>query len=286
MNRALNAAKLELCKQLWVTSVAQAGVRLGPSRYGLSDWVFLLLAVRASMHSNREKDSGPDTLSRDATKDAVRGDGASDDGAATDGGDVGVGRDVGADSGAPTCSDGIKNGGELGADCGGPCARVCVDYDCASGQNQIPAVECEKLKDLYTAASGAKWTKITGWFATSTPCNWDGVTCEGAAPTNVSQLSIREDNMSGVLVRGLDTFSKLTAFQMGADAGGTTNLGGVFPTELLSLPGLSTLRLQRNRLTGQLPANVGDSQTIWGDGYFGEPFFGRRARALDERDQT
>ena len=107
----------------------------------------------------------------------------------------------------PICSDGLTNGDETGTDCGGTCPRGCVVFDC-SQQSDIPLSECEKLVDLYNSMNGATWTTLTDWFTAPTPCSWTGVQCT-SSPSNINALFLREDNLEGVIPRGMDTLTKL-----------------------------------------------------------------------------
>ena len=171
----------------------------------------------------------------------------------------------GGDGGSASCEDGMQNGAEEGADCGGTCARACVDYDCIQ-QNEVPEVECQKLKDIYNAASGDDWTNLTNWFSNGSPCSWTGVSCD-TVPGRIVNLYIKENGLAGVIARGLDVLSELNSFTMELDSGGfdaRTKLHGSIPPELFELPKLERLSLRQNALTGAIPAEVSMALSLKG----------------------
>ena len=155
------------------------------------------------------------------------------------------------------CRDGITSGDEMGADCGGSCLKTCVVYDCAS-QTEIPLLECEKLKDLYNAANGPNWANTVGWFADANPCSWAGLNCT-AVPGNIDEVVVFEDELNGVIARGLDTLSFLADLTLSTVACCTTrtNLAGNIPAEIGNLNQLAVLDLGENALSGSMPIELG-----------------------------
>lgn len=121
--------------------------------------------------------------------------------------------------------------------------------NCAT-QTQIPETECNALVTLYTDTGGANWYDHTGWLQTDTPCNWYGVTC--AEGTNVTSLSMIQNNLSGSIPAQLGNLTKLTTLELGKGS-----LTGSIPSELGSLSNLTMLALYSNNLSGPIPSGLG-----------------------------
>jgi Leucine-rich repeat (LRR) protein len=122
----------------------------------------------------------------------------------------------------------------------------------------IPATERAALIALYNSTNGAGWLNRTNWRnaadtdfnAAGTECTWFGVSCSAGA-TNVAQISLENNNLSGTLPSTLNQLSQLSVFSA------TSNkLSGSVPS-LDGLTQLSRVFLDRNGLSGAIPALTG-----------------------------
>ncbi|GAB4343467.1 MAG: hypothetical protein Kow0089_19280 [Desulfobulbaceae bacterium] len=109
------------------------------------------------------------------------------------------------------------------------------------------------LEALYNSTGGAGWTTSTNWLS-GDPCtnSWFGVTCN-AGNTNVVQINLAGNNLSGTIPTELGNLSQLTAISLSDNS-----LSGSIPGELGNLTGLEYLYLQNNSLTGSIPSGLGN----------------------------
>lgn len=105
--------------------------------------------------------------------------------------------------------------------CGVPLEASCSF--CSSSQTSGNAT-CNSLESIFYNTGGIEWTNLTGWLATSNPCDWYGVDCT-------------DDQVSGVRLAN-------------------NNLAGDIPEEVGLLTGLNTIDLSNNFLTGPIPLSV------------------------------
>ena len=169
--------------------------------------------------------------------------------------------------------------------------------DC-SAQSDLPSAQCETLVNLYEQANGSSWNNNENWLNDS-PCSWYGITCEnnsvhriyltdnnvtGSIPSLSSLTDLRWLNFDFNAVTGpLPNLSGLQKLQ-GVDIIGNsfsgelpefTNLPVLFylnmayndftgklPASLFSLPALSSLSVDVNRLSGSLPLEITDSGLV------------------------
>ena len=117
---------------------------------------------------------------------------------------------------------------EAGATSGG--------FDCAE-VTQIPQSECEVLAAFYYATGGDGWYNSAGWLVTNTPCDWNGITCDGG---HVSELVMTDNNLVGSIPPELASLSQLRVLSFGGD------VSGVIPPEFGTLSQLETLGVRHN----------------------------------------
>lgn len=121
---------------------------------------------------------------------------------------------------------------------------------------QIPRVECQALEALYDRTGGNFWLQNRGWKQSNQPCNWFGVTCEGANwPLNVTRIELRSNWLEGVIPGELANLPKLKVLILdnkGA-AGFFPKLTGIMPSNLGVLDNLEVLSFTNNALVGGIP---------------------------------
>ena len=100
---------------------------------------------------------------------------------------------------------------------GTPSAPIAAQttYDCATATG-LPQDECEALVALYNATDGANWTDNTNWLATTTPCDWYGVTCTAG---QVTHLGLAVNQLNGEIPPELGNLSALTSLSLGSVEG-------------------------------------------------------------------
>jgi hypothetical protein len=153
-----------------------------------------------------------------------------------------------------------------GAELGSPKNAVVtiIDNDDESGVNcddvtQIPTTECEALVALYESTDGDNWTKNEDWNETDTPCDWEGVTCDGG---HVSRLYLYSGNLNGEMPPELGNLSGLERLLLFNNA-----LSGAIPPELGDLGQLEYLWLQNNGLCGEIPETLMDTDIPPNEGF-------------------
>lgn len=122
-------------------------------------------------------------------------------------------------------------------------------WDGCGTVGEIPYSECLALVDLFGAAGGIGWTNRTGWLQTNTPCSWIGITCENS---HVARVSLRQNNLIGVLHSGVDRLSRLQVFDVW-----NNQLTGTVPPSWSGLTSLRELQLGQNAFSGDLPPTLG-----------------------------
>ena len=125
-----------------------------------------------------------------------------------------------------------------------------LDAACSlcGASKDLAAPECTALEDLYLATDGLDWTNSTDWLATSTPCDWFGVTCSEGS---VTSLALPANNLNGLLPPALGALSGMTELDLSANT-----LQGEIPPELGNLTRLQRLDLSANQMTGIVPITV------------------------------
>lgn len=126
--------------------------------------------------------------------------------------------------------------------------------DICATQTQIPATECAALVAFYEATGGPTWTSSIGWLSTATPCQWEGMYCDGG---HVDMIILTNNNLRGPLPDELADLSQLRALSLGVNF-----LSGGIPAFLGSLSNLYGLGLQHNVLTGEIPPELGNLRRL------------------------
>lgn len=139
-------------------------------------------------------------------------------------------------------------------------ARAQVGQFSCAQVTEIPQSECEGLVSLYTSTNGTGWLTDTGWLQNNQPCAtpWYRIHCNPAG-TNVDQITLSNNNLTGVLPAKLANFSQLSVLHIDHNPG----LGGSIPPELGTLITLTSLLLDHNKLTGPIPQELTKLKKLW-----------------------
>ena len=106
--------------------------------------------------------------------------------------------------------------------------------------------QLEILQSLYNEMTGTG-RAYSGWFADYTPCNWQGITCEGGQVTGLTFKGAGYFTVFPSSVLSLHDLKSLAFID--------TLMRGPLPDSLFSeLPKLEKLELRGNFLTGELPS--------------------------------
>jgi hypothetical protein len=101
-----------------------------------------------------------------------------------------------------------------------------------SSGRDVPSPEREALMDLFAATGGGGWVRRDGWGTRQPVCEWAGVWCDfidgDANRPVVASLSLRSNNLRGVLPGSLSSLQHLTSLDVSAN-----HLSGELPEPLL-----------------------------------------------------
>ena len=111
------------------------------------------------------------------------------------------------------------------------------------------AADRAALVALYNATGGSNWTNNTNWLSNGTVNEWHGVTTDDDG--RVTELNLRENNLSGGISSGLDQLASLERLDLQGN-----DLTGSIPSELGNLANLERLDLGQNSLTRVLPVQL------------------------------
>ncbi|NJN68387.1 MAG: hypothetical protein HC884_17570 [Chloroflexaceae bacterium] len=103
----------------------------------------------------------------------------------------------------------------------GTTAHAATDCSIVS---EIPQSECLILVTLYTTTDGPNWKYQRDWYQTSTPCDWEGVTCDQG---HVVGLELSANEMEGSIPPELGGLTHLTELSLGSN-----QFSGAIPPEL------------------------------------------------------
>lgn len=104
----------------------------------------------------------------------------------------------------------------------------------------------ETLMDLYDATNGTYWSTQTGWGYIA-QC-WSGITCGGASNSDVIQLDLKMNQLSGTLPASLAQLASLEYLDLSSN-----KLVGSLPEAWSQLTALRFLYLSSNYLYGVFP---------------------------------
>ena len=111
------------------------------------------------------------------------------------------------------------------------------------------------LVALYNATGGPNWKDNASWLTDAPLGEWYGV--EALATGEVTQISLRENNLSGTLPPELGNLTTLEVLWLDEN-----QLTGTIPTEMDRLINLRQLDLRNNHLSGQIPSVVSNLTAI------------------------
>ncbi|RZJ14315.1 MAG: IPTL-CTERM sorting domain-containing protein [Acidovorax sp.] len=118
----------------------------------------------------------------------------------------------------------------------------------------VPASQRQFLIDFYHHTQGSAWTFSNNWLgAPGTECSWIGVTCDGAE-TTVTALSVQSNNLTDTPGTVLPDWSALPGLRTINLSG--NHLSGRLPS-ISALPELRSLDVSNNSLQGPLPSPAG-----------------------------
>ena len=124
----------------------------------------------------------------------------------------------------------------------------------AAPRSEVSQTQCEALVALYENTNGPSWTNDSNWLATTSPCTWFGISCDGS---NVVSISMPDNGLSGTLPVELGNLSALENLLLYSNA-----LTGSIPTQLGNLSSLESLSLNNNALSGAIPSELGNLSNL------------------------
>lgn len=134
-------------------------------------------------------------------------------------------------------------------------AELAQAFSCST-VTDISEGECEALVAFYNSTDGANWDNSDGWLeAGVSPCDWYGVGCTG---NRVTKLELSLNSLSGEIPPEINGLTHLENLDLANNTNYTrdTYLGGTLPAEIWELSNLTRLRLDVNRITGEIPEEI------------------------------
>ena len=126
----------------------------------------------------------------------------------------------------------------------GQADSVCVTGTAVATSTPSLIVDCEILLEIKPALRG---TAQLNWWSGRSIEKWDGIKVQGG---RVTELSLPNRNLDGILPVGLGSLSALTTLDLSSNS-----LTGTIPTELNNLTTLTRWRLAGNSFSGCVPYN-------------------------------
>ena len=111
------------------------------------------------------------------------------------------------------------------------------------------ATDRAALEALYYATGGPSWNNSSFWLSSAPLQSWHGVWTD--ADGRVTSISIKNDNLRGVLPSQLGDLTKLESIELREN-----KLQGVIPSELGRLTNLDWLNLSGNQMQGTIPDSL------------------------------
>lgn len=124
-------------------------------------------------------------------------------------------------------------------------------YDCGK-TSEIPLTECQALVELYDATEGDAWVGHVGWLTSTSPCSWQGITCNSG---HITHIDLTDNNMIGKLPGAIQKLSKLQMLNLSYNQ--LTHL----PDSFGQLTSLKELYLYTNKLAS-LPDSFGNLKSL------------------------
>jgi len=123
----------------------------------------------------------------------------------------------------------------------------------------IPDSECAALQELYVQTNGAFWRNHEGWFATTDPCSWYGITCATTVDKgpHIVAIDLAGNGLQGVLPSNLQQLPWLERLNLANNA-----LAAVIPAAIGELSHLEYLNIAENLLVGELPPALGSLTSL------------------------
>ena len=114
-----------------------------------------------------------------------------------------------------------------------------------------PETDRAALVTLYNATGGPIWISNSNWLSDVPIGEWFGVTTDDNG--RVTELSLRANQLSGVIPSELGNLANLTKLDLGGN-----QLSGGIPLEVGNFANLTVLVLQDNQLSGEIPSVLGN----------------------------
>jgi hypothetical protein len=111
------------------------------------------------------------------------------------------------------------------------------------------------LASLYLETGERSWTIRNGWVASTSHCNWYGVSCDSTGRVTAVQLSA--NNVVGAIPTALNLIQNLQILDLGMNS-----LSGAIPAELEFMSNIKTLNLQGASLSGFFPGWIGNMASL------------------------
>jgi hypothetical protein len=119
----------------------------------------------------------------------------------------------------------------------------------------IPA-ERQVLVDFYASTHGKNWVKQDNWLSESVdPCQWHGVECDAAG--YVAQLTLYDNDLDGPLPDSLCRLEHLHTLYFSFN-----RISGELPKNIGQCKSLKNLWLKANNITGKIPDGICDAGTL------------------------